>query len=48
MRSEGRTPGPIGISLMRDEVSTSVRDLVVAMLTVSDNVATDERLEPER
>jgi beta-lactamase class A len=42
MRSEGRTPGPVGISLMRDDVSMSVRDLVSAMLTVSDNVATDE------
>lgn len=40
--SEGRTPGPVGLSLMQDEVSMSVRDLVAAMLTVSDNVATDE------
>ncbi len=39
---EGRTPGPVGMSLMRDEVSMSLRDLVVAMLTISDNVATDE------
>lgn len=37
-----RTPGPIGISLMRDEVSLSVRDLVLAMLTISDNAAADE------
>ena len=37
-----RTPGPVGMSLMQDEVSLSVRDLVVAMLTISDNVATDE------
>jgi beta-lactamase class A len=37
-----RVPGPVGVSLMRDEVSMSVRDLVVAMLTISDNVATDE------
>jgi beta-lactamase class A len=42
MSSAHRTPGPVGISLMRDEVSMSVRDLVVAMLTISDNVATDE------
>lgn len=42
MRGEDRTPGPVGISLMHDDVSMSVRDLVVAMLTVSDNVATDE------
>lgn len=30
---------------MRDEISMSVRDLVVAMLTVSDNVATDHLIE---
>jgi beta-lactamase class A len=41
---ERRTPGPVGISLMQDEVSMSVRDLVVSMLTISDNVATDELL----
>jgi beta-lactamase class A len=41
---ERRTPGPGGISLMQDEVSMSVRDLVVSMLTISDNVATDELL----
>ena len=40
-----RTPGPVGISLMRDEVVMSIRDLVVAMLTISDNVATDELIE---
>jgi beta-lactamase class A len=33
---ERRTPGPGGISLMQDEVSMSVRDLVVSMLTISD------------
>lgn len=38
----GRTPGPVGISLMRDDVEMSVRDLVVAMLTISDNAAADE------
>lgn len=37
----GRTPGPTGVSLMQDQVTMSVRDLVVAMLTISDNVATD-------
>jgi beta-lactamase class A len=42
MSPGNRTPGPIGMSLMRDEVSMSVRDLAVAMLTISDNVATDE------
>ncbi len=44
MGRDGRTPGPVGISLLRDEVSMSVRDLVVQMLTVSDNAATDELL----
>jgi beta-lactamase class A len=38
----GRTPGPVGMSLLRDEVTMTVRDLVVPMLTISDNVATDE------
>ena len=37
-----RTAGPVGISLMRDEVTMTVRDLVALMLTISDNVATDE------
>jgi len=37
-----RTPGPVGISLMHDEVTMTVRDLVALMLTISDNVATDE------
>jgi hypothetical protein len=37
-----RTAGPVGISLLRDEVRMSVRDLVTMMLTISDNVATDE------
>lgn len=42
---EHRTPGPVGVSLMQDDVSMSVRDLVVAMLTISDNAATDELIE---
>jgi beta-lactamase class A len=37
-----RTPGPTGISLLQDEVHMSVRDLVRQVLTISDNVATDE------
>lgn len=36
-----RTPGPTGFSLYQDDVRVSLRDLVVAMLTISDNVATD-------
>ncbi len=39
---QARTPGPVGISLLRDEVRMSVRDLVPQMLTISDNVAADE------
>jgi beta-lactamase class A len=36
-----RTTGPVGLSLHRDDVEMSVGDLVVPMLTFSDNVATD-------
>ncbi len=39
-----RTPGPSGFSLYRDDVVVSLRDLVVAMLTISDNPATDALL----
>jgi beta-lactamase class A len=39
-----RTPGPVGFSLFRDDVTVSVRDLVPPMLTISDNVATGELL----
>jgi beta-lactamase class A len=39
-----RTPGPTGFSLFRDDVQVSLQDLVVAMLTISDNVATDALL----
>jgi beta-lactamase class A len=45
MLPTSRTPGPVGMSLMRDEVVMSVRDLIVAMLTISDNVATDELID---
>jgi beta-lactamase class A len=40
-----RTPGPIGFSLFRDDVEVSLQDLVVAMLTISDNDATDALLD---
>jgi beta-lactamase class A len=40
-----RAPGPVGFSLYQDDVEVSARDLVVAMLTVSDNVATDALLD---
>lgn len=36
-----RTPGPVGISLMDDDVEMSLRDLTSLMLTISDNPATD-------
>jgi len=40
-----RTPGPVGFSLYSDDVTVSLQDLVVAMLTISDNVATDALLD---
>jgi beta-lactamase class A len=40
-----RTPGPTGFSLFSDDVEVSLRDLVVAMLTISDNTATDALLD---
>ncbi|MGM9331012.1 serine hydrolase [Streptomyces murinus] len=36
-----RTPGTVGVSLFEDEVALSLRDMVVLMLTVSDNPCTD-------
>jgi beta-lactamase class A len=36
-----RTPGAVGFSLYRDDVQTSLGDLGVAALTISDNVASD-------
>jgi beta-lactamase class A len=36
-----RTPGPVGMSLFEDDAEISLRDLVVLMLTISDNPATD-------
>jgi len=45
LSAEGRTPGPVGFSLYADDVELSARDLVTAMLTLSDNVATDALLE---
>jgi beta-lactamase class A len=41
LAAASRTPGPAGFSLFRDDVVVSLRDLVVAMLTISDNPATD-------
>ncbi|MGI5351337.1 serine hydrolase [Streptomyces sp. CA-250714] len=36
-----RLPGPTGISQLRDEVTMSLRDLIVMMMTISDNAAAD-------
>ena len=44
LRATDRCPGPIGFSLFQDHVETSLRDLVIAMLTISDNDATDALL----
>jgi beta-lactamase class A len=39
-----RTPGTTGFSLFHDDVEVSLRDLVAAMVTISDNTATDALL----
>lgn len=44
LTSQARTPGPVGFSLYSDDVAISLRDLLVPMLTISDNVATDALL----
>jgi len=44
LSAANRTPGPIGFPLFNDDVEVSLRDLVVAMLTISDNMATDALL----
>jgi beta-lactamase class A len=46
----GRTDGPTGVSVMRDEVRMSLRDLCYTMIAVSDNAAADvlyARVGPE-
>jgi beta-lactamase class A len=40
-----RTPGPVGMSLFEDPVQMSVRDLLVPMMTISDNVASDALID---
>ncbi|MBS2536656.1 serine hydrolase, partial [Catenulispora sp. NF23] len=40
-----RSPGPVGFALYEDDVEVSARDLTVAMLTLSDNPATDALLD---
>lgn len=44
LAARSRTPGPVGFSLYDDDVEVSARDLLVPMLTISDNVATDALL----
>lgn len=39
--ADDRTPGPTGLSALRDMVELSQRDLVTLMLTVSDNTAAE-------
>ncbi|MFF7969428.1 serine hydrolase [Streptomyces sp. NPDC007903] len=39
-----RTPGPVGISLFSDDAVLSWRDMVILMLTISDNHTTDALL----
>lgn len=41
LHPDRRTWGPTGISLFRDAVNASYRDLATLMLTISDNAATD-------
>jgi len=38
---EGRAPGPNGLSVMRDPMTASLRDLAWQMIGISDNAATD-------
>ncbi len=39
--TEGRSPGPFGISVMLDPLTMSLRDLAWLMMGISDNAATD-------
>ncbi len=41
LAADSRSPGPTGFSPFQDDAQPSLRDLVVAMLTISDNHATD-------
>lgn len=38
---DGRTPGPFGVSVMKDPLTMSWRDLAWLMMGISDNAATD-------
>ncbi|QTA36530.1 Beta-lactamase enzyme family protein [Streptomyces sp. CA-256286] len=39
LETADRVPGPTGLSILRDPVTMSLRDLVVQMMSVSDNTA---------
>ena len=45
LEASKRAPGPVGMSLFDDTVQMSVRDLLVLMMTISDNVATDALID---
>ncbi|MFJ1838640.1 serine hydrolase [Streptomyces sp. NPDC088175] len=45
MRAADRTPDPVDISLFEDDAVLSWRDMVMLMLTISDNHATDALLQ---
>src|SRR5262245_22492835 len=45
LAADRRTPGPVTVSLMDDDVEMSLRDLVTLSLTISDNPATDALIE---
>ena len=44
LRAADRTPGPVGTSLFDDDAVVSLRDMVILMLTISDNHTTDTLL----
>ncbi|MCZ4126168.1 serine hydrolase [Streptomyces sp. H39-S7] len=41
LQPQQRVPGPTGISVLHDAVTLSLRDLVVLMMTISDNTSAD-------
>lgn len=41
LEPDERVPGPTGISVLHDAVTLSLRDMVVLMMTISDNTAAD-------
>ena len=44
LQAKNRSPGPVGFSLYERDVEVTLGDLVVPMLTISDNAATDALL----